>query len=486
MHISFRLWTKVPSMSYAHLTREELIAKLTSLDQPSTSSSSSSSGTTQPAPKQKKKVKPTKKFNFQTYPTRHIALLISYHGWPYSGLAIQNDTIPTIESELLAALEKTRLIEVGKGWEGCGFSRCGRTDRGVSSQGQVVNLWVRSNRRREDGGSTLPESWKDALVEIPPKPPNTEDKPPKNPPRPSEHPYPRLLNNVLPPSIRIIAWSPISTTFDARFSCINRHYKYAFHLQPGPASPPLDLDLMDQGAKLLVGEHDYRNFCRLDGSKQIISHSRRVLSAWFDTDEALPGMVVFNLVGTAFLWHQVRHIIGVLFLVGSKLEEPAIISDLLNVEKNPSKPAYLMGNPLPLTLHSCGYPEKTLVWRYGGYDGPDPGVRVSDEEDDHGGLERELEKARQEAELRAWQIGGALRTLRATLGEGKGMRGVSHPVGGGDVQVMSKYTPVLERARGETPDEVNAKWQAMKLRKGQGDMGVGGEEKDGVDRGDDA
>jgi tRNA pseudouridine38/39 synthase len=87
--------------------------------------------------------------------------------------------------------------------------------------------------------------------------------------------------------------------------------------------------------------------------------------------EHVDGMIIFNLIGTAFLWHQVRHVIGVLFLVGSKLEQPSLVSSLLDVDNNPSKPHYQMGDPLPLTLHECGYEHGPdgLDWRYGGYDG---------------------------------------------------------------------------------------------------------------------
>ena len=31
-------------------------------------------------------------------------------------------------------------------WEGCEYSKCGRTDKGVSAFGQVIGLRVRSNR----------------------------------------------------------------------------------------------------------------------------------------------------------------------------------------------------------------------------------------------------------------------------------------------------------------------------------------------------
>ncbi|KAK8864707.1 tRNA pseudouridine(38-40) synthase [Kwoniella newhampshirensis] len=436
-----------------------------------------------------------KPFHFPSHPTRHIALLVAYHGWPYSGLALQPPTSPdapivqTVESELIAALEKTRLIEVGKGWEGCGYSRCGRTDRGVSGEGQVVNLWVRSARRPGDGGSDLGGGgWKEAREPSPPKPAapdegQIEDESStgktveaKSKSTTVEYPYPKLLNSVLPHSIRILAWSPLSRPFDSRFSCSHRHYRYAFHLRPTPTSPPLDLALMRDAAARLIGEFDHRNFCKLDGSKQIENHRRTVLEAYFEESEEIQGMMVFNLIGTAFLWHQVRHIIAILFLIGSKLEKPELVSDLLDVEKFPSKPNYMMGHPLPLTLHHCGYPDEAgLDWRFGGYDGPYSSLAEEDKETlypvamgGREGFERTLDSSKQQAELRAWQIGGSMKKMNQVLGPSRAEKigGCLWPVGGGEFQMTGKYRPVETRTRGETPDEVNRKWREIKERRG--------------------
>jgi tRNA pseudouridine38/39 synthase len=431
-------------MAYSSLSREELIAKLESLE--------AGPSTPKPVPPPGPK-KPLRAFDFSNYPTRHIALLVSYHGWPYSGLAIQpteDDAIPTVEGELLKALERTKLIEEGKGWEGCNFSRCGRTDRGVSGHGQVVDLWVRTNRKE---GVLPADSFRPAPNPLPAKASPTSTS--------VEYAYPRVLNSLLPPSIRILAWSPVAREFNSRFSCTLRHYKYAFHLKPD-----LDLDLMRQGAETLLGEHDFRNFCKLDGSKQIENHSRKVLKAYFAEDEAYPGMVVFNLVGSAFLWHQVRHIIAVLFLLGSKVEPVSLVQDLLDVVKNPTKPAYQMGHPLPLTLHECGY-DGGLDWRMSTYDGATANMTLEDldvEKKWRKKMELELESVQQEAELRAWQCGGPLRRMREIYGSSADVahEGLLYPVGGGETVNTSKYIPVLNRVRGETPDEVNRKYREKK------------------------
>lgn len=46
-------------------------------------------------------------------------------------------------------------------------------------------------------------------------------------------------------------------------------------------------------------------------------------------------MYVAIIKGNAFIWHQIRYIMGILFLIGSNKEEPLLIKELLDVEKNP-------------------------------------------------------------------------------------------------------------------------------------------------------
>lgn len=39
-----------------------------------------------------------------------------------------------------------------------------------------------------------------------------------------------------------------------------------------------------------------------------------------------------TLIGKAYLWHQVRCIVGVLFLIGSGKESPSVVKQLLDVD----------------------------------------------------------------------------------------------------------------------------------------------------------
>ena len=43
-------------------------------------------------------------------------------------------------------------------------------------------------------------------------------------------------------------------------------------------------------------------------------------------------MCKLTLVGKAFIWHQVRCIVGILFLIGSGKESPSVMKQLLDVD----------------------------------------------------------------------------------------------------------------------------------------------------------
>jgi hypothetical protein len=115
----------------------------------------------------------------------------------------------------------------------------------------------------------------------------------------------------------------------ACFNCKHRHYKCFF------TSHGLDiLSLMQSVANCLVGEYDFRNLCKLDPGKQIANFHRCVVRSQIIPVSQDKQAYVFNdLVGSTFLYHQVRHIMAVLFrvLVGTGVEQPSIISALMNV-----------------------------------------------------------------------------------------------------------------------------------------------------------
>lgn len=155
--------------------------------------------------------------------------------------------------------------------------------------------------------------------------------------------YTHILNRVLPPDIRVLAWAAAEPSFSARFSCLERTYRYFF--------PHADLDLvtMNCAAQKYVGTHDFRNLCKMDVANGVVNFQRTILSAQVqlvgqslaeERREEPFQLCQFEVSGQAFLYHQVRCMMAILFLIGQGMEKPEIIDELLNIEKNPQKPQY--------------------------------------------------------------------------------------------------------------------------------------------------
>lgn len=66
-------------------------------------------------------------------------------------------------------------------------------------------------------------------------------------------------------------------------------------------------------------------------------------------------MCLFSIQSQAFLWHQIRCIMGILLLVGQENEKPEILLHLFDINACPSKPQYSLAHELPLNLFYCDY-----------------------------------------------------------------------------------------------------------------------------------
>ncbi|KAJ9610257.1 pseudouridine synthase deg1 [Cladophialophora chaetospira] len=534
-------------------------------------------------------------FDPSLYSTRHIALKFAYLGASYGGFEHANGNItpqPTIEEVLWKALRKARLISPavedgadsgfdvlwgveerrrryvkgggpanGDGkvrldlnWEGCQYSKCGRTDRGVSAFGQVIGIRVRSNRPVEktatgeeepvpkngDSGMSNGTLEDDDMPAI-----DTDDlatdscKKPFDPIR-DELPYISLLNSILPPSIRILAWCPSPPpNFDARFSCRERRYKY-FFTNPAFCPTPgalgmlrgdgkgaaevregwLDVEKMKLAAKKLEGLHDFRNLCKIDASKQMSSCVRRVTFAdvveWdggarnvvehhglnqyggstaktivngltrMTAKETGPKVYTFCVHGTAFLWHQVRCMAAVLFLIGQGLEEPSIIDELLDIDKNPGRPMYEMADDAPLVLWDCIFPDKdpqpgeemadSLDWLYAGDEATIPSLTTSSTKSDGkfgtGAVVDELWTQWRDAKMQE-VLAGSLLDLAISQGDGSsfergatrdghsqsaGLRTQKVFDGSSRARIQGRYVSVMNKPKMDSLEVLNAKW----------------------------
>jgi tRNA pseudouridine38/39 synthase len=616
---------RVAMAGYEQWSQDQLIAKIRDLEiqlkakdvavttTPATSNSvfftssvPTNPSTPQSASKEKKVKgwKPEKVFDSSKYSTRLIALKFAYLGQKYNGFEHHKNNstpLPTIEEEVWRALVKTKLIspvpnedvpreDTGSrsereqksreeqwdregakdvNWEGCEYSKCGRTDRGVSAFGQVIGIRVRSNKplqkvkspaleQAQDGGEESTEDIEAPLLAPDMETEIEEEETPFEDLK-DELPYIQLLNRVLPPDIRIYAWCPNPPpNFSARFNCKERRYKYFFTNPcfapiPGPSglykAPSdqramregwLDINAMQSACQNLVGLHDFRNMCKIDASKQLSNFKRRIFHASIEEvsplsvpaflshaalqspasqDGERAKMYAFELNGSAFLWHQVRTIIALLFTIGQGLESPSLITQLLDIETNPRRPKYEMASDAPLVLWDCVFPheeevqsaddretgyEDRLEWVYvgdkGGIDTKGKlsragGAGVSKGKWGRGGIIDDVwemwRNAKMDETLAALLLDSIAERGVSTLDREKGGReemevgiGKSGPRGfdGGDVgRARGGYVKILDRERQESVEVVNERyakkkgWEYPKAHKADEELGEGDE-----------
>jgi tRNA pseudouridine38-40 synthase len=211
-----------------------------------------------------------------------IALKLAYLGDNYYGFQRQPDLV-TVDSEVRTAL---KLIGVING----DFCYAGRTDRGVSALGQVIDFWI------DEENAYLAR--------------------------------PRCVNGRLPRDVWAWAWAVAPIGFSARWNALWREYRYILWHEG------LDLELMRSAAEMLKGEHDFRNFssCKEGTVKEILKLEISQEN----------GLVTFAIKANGFLWNMVRKIVRALEMVGSGEKELEWMEELLNPELNhgaPSAPA---------------------------------------------------------------------------------------------------------------------------------------------------
>ena len=217
-----------------------------------------------------------------------LRLTVAYAGAGFRGFAAQPGQ-RTVAGELAGAISTVTGAPVELG---C----AGRTDAGVHATGQVVHVDV------------PPATNVDRLV--------------------------RSVNALVGPAVVIRAASVAPQGFDARRSALSRRYRYLV-LESGTPDPllapiawqvagPLDLRAMTAGADALLGEHDFRAFCRrAPGTPPGTPVRRRVIDARFGKVPVPAGelgddarLLRFDIEASSFCHQMVRSIVGVLVDVG--------------------------------------------------------------------------------------------------------------------------------------------------------------------------
>lgn len=141
-------------------------------------------------------------------------------------------------------------------------------------------------------------------------------------------------NTRLPHDIRILWIQPIQDDFHARFSAIARSYRYIiqnamvpsalFHNKVCWEHRPLDAARMHEAAQQLIGRHDFSSF-RASGC-QAKSPVRQIE---YLTVSRSGEMIYLDIKANAFLHHMVRNIAGSLMTIGSGVNPPEWMGQVL-------------------------------------------------------------------------------------------------------------------------------------------------------------
>jgi tRNA pseudouridine38-40 synthase len=126
---------------------------------------------------------------------------------------------------------------------------------------------------------------------------------------------------VRPAPVSVTAVEPVADDWHARFSCIGRRYLYRILNRRAPPAllhgkvwhvpVALDADAMAEGAKHLVGRHDFTTFRSVHCQSQSPIKTLDSL-----TVERAGEEIQIRAAARSFLHHQVRSMVGCLALVG--------------------------------------------------------------------------------------------------------------------------------------------------------------------------
>ncbi|MGA2965226.1 MAG: tRNA pseudouridine(38-40) synthase TruA [Terriglobales bacterium] len=224
---------------------------------------------------------------------RNLKLILSYDGSDFAGWQVQpgRTTVQGALASAIGRLSGENVLPQGSG----------RTDAGVHALAQVASFRT---------ASAIPvENWL------------------------------RALNDILPPSIRVLEATEAAPEFHARRSARAKTYRYRMYR--GAICPPflaryvwhypypLEESAMIAAAGVVVGEHDFTSFAAVDPERvermaaeesgeqttenNRTSNVRTIFSSlWTRAGDEL----IYTVRGSGFLHHMVRNLVGTFLLVG--------------------------------------------------------------------------------------------------------------------------------------------------------------------------
>ena len=254
-----------------------------------------------------------------------LVIKLGYRGTAFCGFAEQ-PTQRSVAGDLRRALETVLRREVE-------LTCAGRTDAGVHAQAQYVSLPVYDADLSLSG---------EKLV--------------------------RSLTALTDDDISIRQLFRAPQGFSARFDAQARSYRY--RICADSARPILgwdhvwwyngylDADLMDMAAQALVGEHDFKSFCKAISAEGKPTHRVVERLSVEEIEEAGEKLIAVDITGNAFLHNMVRTIVGTLVEIGRGHRSVEWIDEVLA-----AKNRIAAGSCAPaqgLTFVNVRYPEGIL------------------------------------------------------------------------------------------------------------------------------
>ncbi|MFC9977756.1 tRNA pseudouridine(38-40) synthase TruA [Spirillospora sp. NPDC127200] len=249
-----------------------------------------------------------------------LRLDIGYDGTDFAGWARQPNQ-RTVQGVIEDALAKLLRLDPPPM-----LTVAGRTDAGVHARGQVAHV-------------VLPVAAYSAVNGT----------------------MPRRLAGLLPPDVRVWRVSVAPEGFDARFSALSRRYVYRVCDDPVGVDPlrrhdvlwhprPLNLDRMNEAARLMVGEHDFAAYCRKREGATTIRELLRF--SWAREAERVAAATV---QADAFCHSMVRALVGALLVVGDGRRDVTWPAEVLATRMRDS--AVNVAPAHGLTLEEIRYPD---------------------------------------------------------------------------------------------------------------------------------
>ncbi len=157
----------------------------------------------------------------------------------------------------------------------------------------------------------------------------------------------RAMDALLPKDIAINEVYRARKGFSARFDAHSRTYTY--RIADRDARPvlsrgavwwhryPLDVEAMSSACPALLGEQDFKSFCKVASAVGKPTH-RCVMRAEFGHEVAFgEDILTFTIEGNAFLHSMVRTIVGTLVEIGMHRREPEWMREV--IAAGPTAPA---------------------------------------------------------------------------------------------------------------------------------------------------